>query len=67
MLTAFVAVITMVSANAQNFGVKAGLNLASVTGDDSDGLDGRTSIHLGVVAEFEISEKFSFQPTALKK
>ena len=62
MLTALVAVITMVSVNAQNFGVKAGVNLASITGDETDGIDSRTAFHIGVVAEFEISDKFSFQP-----
>ena len=52
------------SANAQvKFGARAGLNLASMTGDDAAGdLDGRTSLHLGVTAEIEISDSFSLQP-----
>jgi len=62
MLTAFVAVIAMVSVNAQTFGVKAGLNLASITGDFTEGIDGRASLHVGVVAEIAISDTFSFQP-----
>lgn len=62
MLTALLAVIVITSVNAQNFGVKAGLNLASVTGDFTEGIDGRTSFHIGTVAEFKVSDKFSFQP-----
>jgi hypothetical protein len=38
------------------------VNFASIVGDETDGLDGRTSIHVGAVAEFAISEKFSIQP-----
>jgi hypothetical protein len=57
----------MVTINAQDvkFGSKAGVNFASITGDDTDDLDGRTAFHLGVVAEIPISEKFSFQPELL--
>ena len=51
------------SANAQvKFGARAGLNFASMTGDDAVGLDGRTSLHLGITAEIEISDSFSLQP-----
>ena len=58
---------SMVTINAQDvkFGAKAGVNFASITGDDTDDLDGRTAFHLGVVAEIPISEKFSFQPELL--
>ena len=57
----------MYSANAQeiSFGAKAGLNLASVSGDETDDLDGRTGFHVGAVAEFSLSEKFSLQPELL--
>jgi hypothetical protein len=47
------------------FGAKAGLNLATITGDETDGLDSRTAFHLGVVAEISVSEKFSVQPELL--
>lgn len=47
------------------FGAKAGLNIASITGDDTDDLDSRTSLHIGAVAEIPISEKFAFQPELL--
>lgn len=57
----------MFSVNAQqiSFGAKAGLNLASISGDDTDDLDGRTGFHVGAVAEFSLSEKFSLQPELL--
>ena len=48
-----------------NFGAKAGVNFASITGDDTDDLDGRTSFHVGIVAEIVISDKFSVQPELL--
>ncbi|TXD45939.1 porin family protein [Polaribacter sp. IC073] len=52
------------TANAQDvkFGAKAGLNFANVYGDDVENNDYRTSLHVGAVAEIEISEKFSLQP-----
>ena len=54
-----------ISAQNVTFGAKAGLNFASMVGDDADGLDGRTSIHLGVTAEIEMSDSFSIQPELL--
>lgn len=54
-----------ISAQNVTFGAKAGLNFASMTGDDADGLDGRTSFHLGVTAEIEMSDTFSIQPELL--
>lgn len=63
MLTAIIAVIAMISVNGQvSIGVKAGLNLASISGTGIEDSEGRTSFHAGVVGEFSISEKFSFQP-----
>jgi hypothetical protein len=47
------------------FGAKAGLNFASMTGDDAEGLDSRTSLHIGVTAEIELSDAFSVQPELL--
>ncbi len=63
-------------ANAQNeadntadkaisFGVKGGVNFATVTGDDIDSPDSRTSFHVGALAEFPISDMFSIQAEAL--
>lgn len=47
-----------------HLGAKAGLNFSNLTGDDAD-LDGRTSFHLGLIAEIMFSEKFGIQPEVL--
>ncbi|MBP2833533.1 PorT family protein [Aquimarina sp. U1-2] len=47
------------------FGAKAGVNFASIGGDETDDLDGRTSFHLGAIVEIPISEKFAFAPELL--
>jgi hypothetical protein len=62
---AFVA-LGMGISNAQEptFGVKGGLNLASLGGDIED-VDALTSFHIGGFAQFEISEKFMIQPELL--
>lgn len=59
-----ITVLTIVSINAQDvkFGAKTGLNFAFITGDNSEDLDPNTDFHLGVMAEFKISDKFSLQP-----
>ncbi len=66
-LCAAIAVFAFINLNAQEvkFGAKAGLNLASIVGDEADDFDGKTSFHFGVVAEIMISEKFSVQPELL--
>ena len=43
-------------------GAKAGVNLSTISGDDFDDVDSRTSFNIGLVAEIPISERFSFQP-----
>jgi Outer membrane protein beta-barrel domain len=50
------------SSQSVSFGVKAGANFASLTGDDTDDLDGRTSFHAGGVVNISISELFAVQP-----
>jgi hypothetical protein len=60
------AIFVIANSNAQiNFGAKAGVNFATITGDDVESFDGRTAFHVGVVAEIVISETFSFQPELL--
>jgi hypothetical protein len=54
------------SIKAQNveIGLKTGLNISNVTGGDAD----RNSLfdfHIGGIAEFKLSEKFSLQPELL--
>lgn len=52
-------------AQTVEFGAKAGVNFASLGGDDTDGLDGKTGFHLGLVAEIPLTESFAFQPEIL--
>lgn len=62
---AAVAVFGFSQAQAQEgvqFGVKAGVNFAKLTGDDVEDADGRTGFHIGGVVEIPVSEKFSVQP-----
>lgn len=44
-----------------SFGIKGGVNFATVTGDDFDSPDMRTSFHVGAVAEFPLADMFSLQ------
>lgn len=48
-----------------SFGVKGGVNFATVQGDDFDSPDSRTSFHVGALVEFPMSEMFSIQAEAL--
>ncbi|WP_194766449.1 porin family protein [Tamlana sp. I1] len=59
-----IAAFSMSFVNAQEvkFGVKAGVNFASFSGDDVEDLDGLTGFHVGGVAEIMFSDKFSIQP-----
>jgi len=63
----FIALLGLLNVNAQEikFGAKAGVNFATVTGDDTEGVKGRTSLHVGALSEFVISDKFSIQPELL--
>ncbi len=62
-----IALFGFVPVKAQdiNFGAKAGVNFATITGDDVDSFDSRTAFHVGFVAEIVISDTFSFQPELL--
>jgi len=59
-----VSICNMAVSQEISFGVKGGVNFASLTGDTS-GLESRTAFHFGIVSEFTISEKFSIQPELL--
>ncbi|CDF78172.1 conserved hypothetical protein containing N-terminal outer membrane beta-barrel domain [Formosa agariphila KMM 3901] len=67
LLVAAIAVFGLANVNAQDiqFGVKGGLNFASIYGDHSSDYDEVTSFNLGVMAEIPVNEKFSFQPELL--
>lgn len=51
--------------HAQSFGIKAGLNFSNFSGNDTEGFKGLTSFHVGVLKEFIITKKVSFQPEIL--
>lgn len=62
--------LLVISLSAQDFsfGVKGGINVASIGGGNSLGLSGlgsKISFHVGGVAEVPISEKFAVQPELL--
>ena len=44
------------------FGVKGGANFATLSGDDTDGIDGRTGFHIGGLAEIMFNDSFGVQP-----
>jgi hypothetical protein len=48
-----------------SFGVKGGVNFATLNGDDIDSPDSRTSFHVGVFAELPVTSMFSVQAEAL--
>ncbi|TYP75201.1 outer membrane protein with beta-barrel domain [Aquimarina intermedia] len=50
---------------AVRFGAKAGLNIASITGDFTDELSSKIGFTLGGVVEIPVSDKFAFQPEVL--
>ncbi|MEP6929341.1 MAG: porin family protein, partial [Flavobacterium sp.] len=64
LLLAVVTVLGFTNVNAQEikFGAKGGLNFASVSGDNTKGIDVVTSFNFGVLSEIPISDQFSFQP-----
>jgi len=68
LLLSIITLTFMLQANAQEgtiqFGAKAGLNLTTLNGD-IEGAKGRTSFHLGGMAEIPITNKLSIQPELL--
>ena len=57
--------LSLVHAQSINFGAKAGLNLANVTGSDASGNSMLVSFHIGVLAQFSVTDAFSVQPEVL--
>lgn len=53
------------SAQQVNFGAKAGLNIATLSGDDIDDLGSRTAFHIGLIGEIMLTDKFAVQPEVL--
>lgn len=65
-LTMIVVLGIIITTKAQEvqFGIKGGVNFATLSGDTS-GLDSRTAFSIGALSEIPISEVFSFQPEIL--
>ena len=66
----FIATSATIQAQLVQFGVKAGVNFASQTGDASlEGVEfdkeGITSYHAGLVAEIKLLDRFAIQPELL--
>lgn len=64
--TVFVVLGIIMTTKAQEItlGIKAGVNFSTLSGD-SQGLDSRTSFHIGTIVEFMISDIFAVQPELL--
>jgi hypothetical protein len=64
---AVMAIGTAAQAQDINFGAKAGVNFASMSIDPEGDMDlkSRTGLHIGVLAEFKITETFAVQPEIL--
>lgn len=62
-----IAVFGFSFANAQEtkFGVKAGMNLSNITGDNTDENDMKVGFHAGAFVNIGVSDKFSVQPEIL--
>lgn len=58
---AAVAAFMSVQAQDAKFGVKAGLNVYTLTGD-IEGASSLTGFHVGGIAEFKLSDNFAIQP-----
>lgn len=57
-----IAFFLVASAQETHFGVKAGLNLASVEVEGDDDLDSKAGLHVGGLAHIHLSRHFAIQP-----
>ena len=60
----FVAFVSNTNAQDVKFGIKGGLNVATLRINNLDA-DSRLGFHFGAVAELELSDRFSLQPEIL--
>jgi len=66
-LSALICLLTVSTAKAQESvtGIKAGLNLSSMTTDGNDDKNLKPGFHLGVFNKAQVSESFAIQPELL--
>lgn len=59
--------ISLLSVNAQSvqFGIKTGINFATLRGENLANADASSGIHIGGLAELKFTDKFSVQPEIL--
>ena len=64
LLLAMIIILGLINVNAQEveYGIKGGLNFATLNGDKMDDIEPVTAFNLGVYAEIRLSDKFSIQP-----
>lgn len=67
LLVSAITIFGLAHVNAQDvdFGIKGGLNFATLTGENNSEIGWTTDFNFGVMAEIKISEKFSLQPEIL--
>ncbi|GAA4311728.1 porin family protein [Nibribacter koreensis] len=69
LLLLVVAVCTVSMAQAQTgglqLGLKAGVNYATLTGDDVSGIDPKFGFHIGGYADYGVNDMFSIRPEVL--
>ena len=58
-------IFTSSTAQKIKYGSKIGVNIANITGDETDDVNTITTLHAGAVAEIMISDEFSFQAELL--
>jgi outer membrane protein with beta-barrel domain len=61
----FIAVIGLSLITHAQLGVKAGMNISTLTGDDVDGAKSLTGFHGGAYYNVGLNKNFSFQPEAV--
>jgi hypothetical protein len=64
LLVTAITILGLAKVNAQDvdFGIKGGLNFATLTGGNNSEIGWTTDFNFGAMAEIKISEKFSLQP-----
>jgi len=65
LLVVLIVSLSFVTKAQMNFGIKAGLNMATITGDDVTDTKLKPSYQVGAVAQFQMSDAFSIQPSLI--
>jgi len=61
----FISVLSTNTFAQLKFGAKAGLNIATINGDDADAMDSKTGLVLGGFMTYQFSHMFAVQPEIL--